>query len=150
MTPQGFVPLHLPPSGFLAANGPFCAKWDGTRFILGMRVEARHCNAAGICHGGMVATLCDVLLTVGGNIQSGVSRFLPTVSMTCDFIAPARNDAWIEGRIEILRVTRSLLFASGLLDVPGEGAIARTSGVLKIRGEPDPRFHPDRYFSPNP
>jgi uncharacterized protein (TIGR00369 family) len=145
--PEGFRPLRLPTSGFLEANGPFHARWDGSRFVLGMRIEARHCNAGGACHGGMVATLCDMLLTIGSNIQSGQSRFLPTVSMTCDFMAPAQEGAWLEGRLEVLRVTRNLLFASGLLETAGDGPIARTSGVLKVGGAADPRFAPERYFA---
>lgn len=146
MIPEGFRPLRLPPSGFMDNNGPFHALWDGERFLLGLLVEERHCNARGVCHGGMIATMCDMLLTVGSNIQSGQSRFLPTISMTCDFLAPASMGSWIEGRVDILRVTRNLLFASGTLGAAGEGLIARTSGVLKIAGEPDPRFHADRYF----
>ena len=146
MTPDGFRPLRLPPSAFLQANGPFYALWDGERFVLGLRVEPRHCNSMGVCHGGMIATVCDVLLTVGSNIQSRLSRFLATVSMTCDFLAPTREGTWIEGRVEVLRATRNLLFASGVLQVPGEGVIARTSGVLKVAEEADQRFHADRYF----
>jgi uncharacterized protein (TIGR00369 family) len=148
--PEGFRLLRLPASGFLEANGPFHARWDGLRFVLGLRIEARHCNAGGVCHGGMLATLCDMLLTIGSNIQSGQSRFLPTVSINCDFLAPAPLGAWVEGRLEVLRVTRHLLFASGLLEVAGEGPIARTSGVMKIGGEVDARFASDRYFDPHP
>ncbi len=144
--PAGFRPLRLPASGFLNNTGPFHAKWDGTTFILGLRIEDKHCNAAGACHGGMVASVADVLLTVGSNIQGGQSRFLPTVSMTCDFLAPAPRGSWLEGRVEILRVTRNLLFASGLLEVPGEGLVARASAVMKLPAEADPRFSPDRYF----
>ena len=146
MIPEGFRRLALPPSGFVQANGPFHAKWDGREFVLGFRVEQRHCNAMGLCHGGMIATACDMLLTVGSNIQSAQSRFLPTVSMTCDFLAPAPLGAWIEGRVAVLRTTRNLLFASGILEIPGEGPITRASGVMKLAGEPDARFHPDRYF----
>jgi uncharacterized protein (TIGR00369 family) len=123
------------------------AHWDGTLFELGFEVEGRHCNAAGVCHGGMLATLCDMLLAVGANIQARQSRFLPTVSLTCDFMAPARLGDWVEGRLQVHRVTGSLIFASGLLETSGAQAVVRTSGVLKIGGEPDPRFAPERYFS---
>lgn len=146
MIPKSFAMLKLPPSGYLEANGPFFANWDGKRFVLGLLVEDRHCNSAGTCHGGMIASVCDVLLTVGGNIQSGESRFLPTVSMNIDFIAAAPRGSWIEGQLEILRTTASLMFAAGLLKSAEHGVIARTSGVLSIRGEPDPRFHSSRYF----
>ena len=145
--PEGFRLLRLPASGFMNANGPFHARRDGGRFVLGLRVEERHCNAVGVCHGGMIATMCDMLLTVGSNIQSNQSRFMPTVSMTCDFLASPKLGDWIEGRVEVLRVTRNLLFASGVLVVAGE-PVARTSGVMKVPAEADPRFHPDRYFDP--
>jgi len=145
-TPEGYRLLQLPASGYLQANGPFFAQWGGERFVLGFRVEQRHCNSSGVCHGGMIATLCDVLLTVGSNVQSGLSRFLPTISMTCDFLGPARDGAWIDGRVDILRTTRNLLFAAGLLEVAGEGPVARTSGVMKVSGEPDARYAADRYF----
>jgi len=130
----------------MEANGPFYGLREGGRFVLGLRVEDRHCNAAGVCHGGMIATLCDVLLTAGTNIQSGQSRFLPTVSMSCDFLAPAPNGAWLEGRLEVLCVTGHVAFTSALLEIAGEGPVARASGVLRVAGDPDPRFHPDRYF----
>jgi uncharacterized protein (TIGR00369 family) len=147
MTPEGYRPLSLPASGYVQATGPFYAKWNGERFVLGFRVEERHCNSAGVCHGGMIATLCDVLLTVGSNIQSRQSRFLPTISMSCDFLGPAPHGAWIEGRVEVLRTTRNLLFATGLLESGADGTIARTSGVLKIAGERDARYDVDRYFA---
>ena len=146
MTPEGFRILTLPPSGFMQATGPVHGKREAGRFTLGFRVEERHCNAAGVCHGGMIATLCDMLLTVGSNIQSAQSRFLPTISFTCDFLAPAALGAWLEGRVEVLRTTRNLLFASGMLEAAGEGPVARTSGVMRLAADPDPRFHPDRYF----
>jgi hypothetical protein len=46
----------------------------------------------------------------------------------------------------VLRTTRNLLFAAGVLEVASSGPVARTSGVLKISGERDPRFAVDRYF----
>lgn len=146
-TPEGYRPLHLPASGYLQANGPFYAKWDGERFVLGLRVTKRHCNSAGVCHGGMIATLCDVLLTVGGNVQARLSRFLTTMSMSCDFLRPAPEGAWIEGRLDVLHATRNLLFVTGLLEAVDEGAVARTSGILKIAGESDARYAVDRYFA---
>jgi acyl-coenzyme A thioesterase PaaI-like protein len=67
--------------------------------------------------------------------------------MTCDFLAPARHGDWLEGRVEVHKVTRNLLFASALLEGAGE-PVARASGVLRISGDPDPRFAPERYFEP--
>ena len=149
MIPAGFQQLSFPPSRFVEVNGPIYGRRDGGEFVMGLLVMAHHCNAAGVCHGGMLATLADMLLTVGSNIQSGQSRFLPTISMTCDYLAPVPEGAWVEGRVEVLRTTRNLLFASGVLEVDG-AAVLRTSGVMKLAAETDPRFHPDRYFQEKP
>ena len=148
MIPAGFQRLKFPPSAFVEMTGPIYGRRADGHFTLGFRVEDKHTNAAGVCHGGMIATACDMLITVGSNIQSGQSRFLPTISMTCDYLAPAKRGAWVEGRVEVLRVTRNLLFATGVLEIAGEGPVARVSGVMKVAGDPDPRFHPDRYFDP--
>ena len=148
MIPEGFQRMRFPPSAFVEMTGPIYGRRLDGNFTLGFRVEEKHTNAAGVCHGGMIATLGDMLITVGSNIQSGQSRFLPTISMTCDYLAAAKVGAWVEGRVEVLRVTRNLLFASGVLSVAGDGPVARVSGVLKVAGDPDARFHPDRYFDP--
>ena len=146
--PEGFVPISFPPSPFVEMTGPMYGRRAGGDFTLGFIVLPKHCNAAGVCHGGMIATVCDMLLTVGSNIQSNQSRFLPTISISCDFLAGAKEGAWLEGQVSVLRVTRNLLFASCVIEARGEGPVARASGVMKVSGEPNPRFHPDRYFQP--
>ena len=143
--PEGFRTLRMH-GGFLKPLGPFHGRWDGERFVLGVRIAAHHCNTVGICHGGMLATLGDMLLTIGGNLQGGTARFLPTINLSTDFLAPVAQDAWVEGRLEILRTTRTLLFVAGLLETAGQGPVARVSGMLKITGEPDARFSADRWF----
>ena len=144
--PAGFALLDLPASPFVIANGPFHGKWDGERFVLGLRIEEKHCNVIGVCHGGMIMTMADMLLTVGSNIQAGLSRFLPTVSMTCDFLASAKSGDWVEGRVDVLRTTRNLVFSSAVLEIPGGGPVARASAILRLAGEPDGRFARSRYL----
>lgn len=129
--PEGFVPLRLP-MGFLDANGPLYGKWEGGRLHLGFRVEKRHCNPAMVAHGGMLATFADMLLPLAARAQSDSDLgFLPTINLTCDYLAPAPMGAWVEGQADAIRVTRKLLFAQGLAFVDGEPAL-RANGVFKI------------------
>jgi uncharacterized protein (TIGR00369 family) len=144
--PPGFHALDLPSNHFMTANGPVYAKRDGEHMVLGLRVEERHCSSIGLCHGGMLMTLADLILTIGINVQAGLSRFLPTISVTCDFIGPAPMGAWIEARVEVLRTTRNLAFGQGLLALADGTPVARISGIMKVGGEPDPAFGPDRYL----
>ncbi|MDE2277802.1 MAG: PaaI family thioesterase, partial [Burkholderiales bacterium] len=61
--PPGFKPVTVG-GAFVAQNGPLYVLHEGPVVKLGFRVEARHCNPMGICHGGMLASFCDMLLPV--------------------------------------------------------------------------------------
>ncbi len=144
--PTGFSRIDLPSNFFLNANGPMFVKMEGEQLVLGLHVEERHCSSIGLCHGGMLMTLADLILTIGVNVQAKLSRFLPTVSVTCDFLGPAPKGAWLEARVQVLRTTRNLAFAQGLLTLADATPVARISGILKIGGEPDPAYGPARYL----
>ncbi len=105
----------------------------GTRdeFVLAIRVQQNMCNPAGGLHGGMMMTVADLVGTMGGGYLAGLRKFLPTVSMTFDFVAPARVGDWVEGRAELIRQTRTLLFTNIYLTV-GEQKILRASSIAKI------------------
>jgi uncharacterized protein (TIGR00369 family) len=134
--PAGFV--ELPSTGFVQVNGPLYGRMERGRFTLGFRVEERHCNPWGICHGGMLMTLADMTLALGANLQERLHRFLPTVKLEGDFVAPAPRGAWLEGRCEVLRVTSNLVFAQGGISTAGM-AVLRASAIMKVT-EPDPAW----------
>ena len=144
--PEGFIVMRMPANPFIDGIGPLYGRLEDDRFVMGIRVENRHCNPGGTCHGGMIMTLSDMLLLMGSNIEGRVNRYFTTVNVTCDFIAPAPIDAWIEGRMQVLRVARSLVFAQGLFTI-GDTAVARCNGILKPVSEPDPRYDGRRYFT---
>jgi uncharacterized protein (TIGR00369 family) len=144
--PEGFRTVDLPTNAFLNANGPIYLAMRSEKLVLGMRVEDRHCNSHGLCHGGMLLALADMILTIGVNVQANLSRFLPTVNVTCDFLGPAPKGAWVEATVEVLRTTRNLAFAQGMLALADGTPVARLSGILKISGEPDPAYGPGRYL----
>jgi uncharacterized protein (TIGR00369 family) len=130
--PPGF---HALPTlgGFIAANGPLYLRHEGDLVQVGFRVEARHVNPLGNCHGGMLATFCDMLLPLSIHRKSkevGL-RFLPTISLQIDYLAPAPLGAWVEGEAQVLRVTRRMVFAQGLVTADGQAAV-RMSGIFKI------------------
>jgi uncharacterized protein (TIGR00369 family) len=130
--PPGFKPLKLA-GDFILANGPLWFYQQGDDVRLGFRVEKRHTNPLGICHGGMLASFCDMLLPISIHRKSkevGL-RFLPTINLQLDYLAPAPLGAWVEGTAEVLRVTRSLVFAQGLASADG-APCTRVSGIFKI------------------
>jgi len=138
--PSGW--LQLPPHALPVFNtlvGPFWVKPEGEGIAYGFRVELRHCNPIELCHGGMLTAFADIVLTGGLNHVARLSRFLTTVTLTTDFIAPARLGAWLEARPELLKVTRSTVFGQCLVLAAG-APVLRASGTFRHGGEPDPRF----------
>ena len=130
--PAGFKPLTMG-GDFINFNGPLYLRSEGEVLQLGFRVEARHTNPMGICHGGWMASFADMVLPIAVHRQSKElrSRFLPTVSLQIDYLAPAPLGAWVQGVGQLLRSTRTLVFAQGLITVDGAPAV-RMSGVFKI------------------
>ena len=133
--PPGFRPIK---SGgdFMGINGPIHVLHQGADVRFGLRVEPRHLNPMGMLHGGMMASFCDMLipLSVHRKHPELGRRFLPTISLQIDYLAPAPGGCWIEGTAELLRATRSLVFAQGLVTADGVPC-ARASGVFKIGPE---------------
>lgn len=129
--PEGFRIAAIG-GAFLAHNGPLYARREGDCLQLGLRVELRHTNPLGICHGGMLATFADMLLPCVILSQPGFERrFLPTISLQVDYLAPAALGAWLQGQGEVLRRTRSMVFAQGLVTADGVPAM-RVSGIFKL------------------
>jgi acyl-coenzyme A thioesterase PaaI-like protein len=61
-------------------------------------------------------------------------RFLPTISLQIDYLAPASLGAWVQGEADVLRVTRTMVFAQGVARVDDK-PMMRVSGIFKI-GQP--------------
>ena len=130
--PSGFLPLPSG-SGFIEVNGPLYLRQQGDQVRLGLRVEPRHVNPMGNLHGGMMASFCDMLLPLSVHYQDATlaDRFLPTISLQIDYLAPSPLGCWLEGTGQLLRATRSMVFAQGLVTADGVPC-ARASGVFKL------------------
>ena len=129
--PEGFREAHIH-GDFIAFNGPLYARLSSAGFALGFRVEQRHTNPMGICHGGMLATFADMLVPCSAMYEPGRERrFLPTISLQIDFLGPSPLGAWVQGEAQILRTTRNMVFGQGLVRADGAPAL-RFSGIFKL------------------
>ncbi len=128
--PPGFV--RFPAwGGFDETCGPLWIKADGDRLVGGFRVEDRHCNPLGICHGGRLASFCDTHMAVAAQFEHDFpSLILPTISLSVDYLAPAANGSWVEARAEIAKVTRGMVFVSELV-MADDQPVARAHGIFK-------------------
>jgi len=76
LVPEGFKPLPVG-GDFIGINGPLyvrsVALADGSKQRhIGFRVEQRHCNPMGNCHGGMLATFADMMLPMLAHRQGSM------------------------------------------------------------------------------
>lgn len=128
--PAGFEPVQVG-GAFATHNGPLYARWHDDRLHMGFRVGPQHVNPGQSCHGGMLSTLADILISTAAQYQADIPRqFLPTISLQMDFMATAPLGSWVQGHADILKVTRNLIFSHGLLHADGH-PVLRASGVFK-------------------
>ncbi|MGV3769708.1 MAG: PaaI family thioesterase [Sphingobium phenoxybenzoativorans] len=120
---------------FQRLNGPFYIADPFTpdameAMRLGFRVGPQNCSYSGYAHGGWLSSILDVSL--GQNVQAGCAvSHAPTISLTVDFMRAAQPGDWLESRVRLLRVTRSMAFCDGVLVGP-DGNVARANGVFKL------------------
>jgi len=141
--PEGFRAADIH-GDFIVFNGPLFGRFADGLLQLGFRVEQRHSNPLGICHGGMLATFVDMLVPCTAMYMPGRERrFLPTISLQVDYLGSAKLGAWVQGEAQILRTTRNLVFGQGLVQSDGEPCL-RFSGIFKLgpaygdAADPDP------------
>ena len=107
---------------------------EGDDPVFGFRVQQHHCNSRQICHGGMLMTFCDYILPAIARLKSAQDvGFTPTVSMTTNFIAPAKLGTWLEGRANVLRRSTHLVFVEGVVK-HADTIIVQVSGIFKQSG----------------
>ncbi len=127
---DGFERLDLI-SGYGIAFGPVYLNRSQRK--LGFAVEPRHLNPFGVCHGGAMATFADLQIIAvndGPRVKPG---FSPTVSMSVDYLSPARLGDWVEAAVTLAKATRTLIFTQALITANGE-PVARTTALYRNVG----------------
>lgn len=117
--PAGFAPFENQ-GPYLEYVGPIQTRGGDGELVLGLRAEERHVNHRGTVQGGLLSTFADFALgrAIEADADDGKDR--ATVSLTVDFIKPARPGDWIESRTRVDRVGGTLAFADCSLTVAGD------------------------------
>ena len=96
--PEGFeIVPRTQGSTFAGLAGPFYAKREGREISLGLRIEQRHLNSRGTCHGGLLATLADVALGYAcvAAAEDGQSRNFMTIDLSIEYMASTQAGDWL-------------------------------------------------------
>lgn len=128
--PEGFRPLSRT-SPFTELLGPIYQKKDSSGLVIGIVAEQKHCNARGIVHGGLLATLADIAMGYSAAFSTEPATPIVTTSQTIDYVGKAEIGDWIEVHTDVQKVGRSTAFASCYFHV-GSTRIARASAVFGV------------------
>jgi acyl-coenzyme A thioesterase 13 len=134
-TPRDFRPLFRT-SPVLDLIGPLYCRGEGVDLVIGLRVEAKHCNARGTAHGGILATLADVALGYTMAFASTPPAGLVTANLTLDFAGTAKIGDWLEAHVDVQKQGSRLSFANCYITV-NEQRIVRASAVFLVTGQLD-------------
>ena len=130
--PDGFEP-HPNQGPFLDHVGPILVHEEGDDLVLAIRAEDRHTNHRGTVQGGLLSTFADFALGRAIERDAEDDKDRATVSLTVDFIKPAKPGDWIESRTRVDRVGSTLSFADCSLTVEGK-EIVRARAVWIVAG----------------
>ena len=131
--PQGFTEFSGGP-GFGEKIGAVYGRADPAGPKLGFRVERRHVNLFGFCHGGALATIADY--QIGALKRAGLVQgpFSPTLRLAIDYVSAAKFGEWIEADVRLIRATGRYIFTEAVLS-GDNGPVARSSLIYaQLRG----------------
>lgn len=143
--PAGFK-LFCADGSFNDAIAPVYLKVEDDSPTMGMLVAKQHCNFVGVCHGGSLMTFMDIALAAAVCGALGKYTNTPTVSISFDFMAAAKEGDWLYGDIQSVKLTRSMAFVSAMIEGP-KGSVARASACFKLPRDIDaePGMNADEY-----
>ena len=125
-----FEQISLKP-GFMKHNGGLLFKTiSENEYEFKATVKENHLNAAGIAHGGFIATFVDA---GAGTAAHRVADQNPcvTISLELKFISAVKLGQELVGKTKIQKKTKSMVFLTCELTVANK-IIATASGVWKI------------------
>ena len=125
-----FEQISIKP-GFMKHNGGLLFKTiSESEYEFKATIKESHLNAAGITHGGFIATFIDA---GAGTAAHRVADQKPcvTISLEIKFISPVKLGQELIGKTKIQKKTKSMVFLTCELTVEKK-IVATASGVWKI------------------
>lgn len=127
--PEGFRPIQAL-SPFNELVGPLYERRQaGQELSIGLRIEKKHTNSRGICHGGVLATLADLALGYAMHVKLEARASYVTAHLAVDYAGAARIGDWVASAVELQRVGTRLAFANCYLVCDGR-RLVRASAIF--------------------
>jgi acyl-coenzyme A thioesterase 13 len=128
--PPGFT-ISRRSSNLLDLLGPFFESGSGSQYRLGIRVDKRHSNAKGSCHGALLALLADVHLGRMCAMSAEPPLALVTCGLTLNYLAGAKIGDWLEANGQVDRVGKTLAYSTGVI-LANDKPVLRACGTFQV------------------
>ena len=116
--------------GIPASLGALYTRRDGDGWRYAVQLDEGHCNAQGLVHGGVLMTFLDHAMSL--LVWEVAERaFCSTVQLDSHFLRALRAPAFVELDFELLRRSRSLVFARGMLRADEE-IVMEATGIWSV------------------
>lgn len=126
--PEGYT-ANAAAEGYDHTVGPIYARRNGPGpKTMGFRIEKRHVNGRGDCHGGMLVGFADISwgMPLWGLYDAGWA----TIRLMTDFLSNTTEGAWVEGSSELLKRQGDLFTVRGRI-WSGERTLLTGTAVYK-------------------
>ncbi|MDA1098106.1 MAG: PaaI family thioesterase [Proteobacteria bacterium] len=124
--------------------GPFGFRPEAAGgFRYAFRSRPLHANPNGVTHGGALYSFADHI--TGHAVVHATARLCATIKFKVEYLAPAPLDCLIEGQVELVRVTRTMVFLRVRL-FTGQQTLMTADGAYKLFAP----YQPGQYGSAKP
>ena len=135
-----FEQISLKP-GFMKHNGGILFRTiSKDEYHFKAKINENHLNAAGITHGGFIASLVDAGAGTAAH-RSADQNPCVTISLELKFISAVKLGQELFGKTKIQKKTKSMVFLTCKLSV-ADKIVATASGIWKILNKNLPRTGP--------
>ena len=105
-------------------------KIDNTNYEFSVEVKEIHLNTGKIAHGGFLSTIADTGMGTAAHQVAGDRRCV-TINLDVKFITAAKLGEKLNGRVKILKKTKTLIFINCEIS-SSKDLVISASGIWKI------------------
>lgn len=128
--PAAYVPLDVG-SPYMKAQGGFHVRREDNGVSVGLRVGPHQVNGNGGAHGGLIATVVDVAMSVAVLERTG-AQAASTIHLSLDYAAPVMVGQWLAAQAQVYRQTARMAFVHCRITADGQDA-GHASGIFRQR-----------------
>lgn len=128
--PAGYVPLDVG-SAYMKAQGGFHVRRQEGSVSVGLYVNPQQVNSNGGAHGGLIATVVDVAMSVAILERTGAET-VSTIHLSLDYAAPVMVGQWLAVHAQVYRQTARMAFVQCRITA-AEVEAGHASGVFRCK-----------------